>query len=135
MTGKYFTDDCQLANVLRNAKQYAEAVQQYRAVMAEVSSPAVVNNLAWLLATAADDRVRDGTTAVKLAQQACDATSRQVPRILGTLAAAHAECGDFDLAASVLREAIQLARSKDTALVPELTQRLRDYENMQSTRE
>ncbi len=125
----------ELANLLRDQKRYAEAVEQYRRVLAEVPSPVVLNNLAWLLATASDDRVRNGGEALQLAQRACEVTSNQVPKMLGTLAAAYAEQGDFRSAARVLGQAIALAQAGDADLVPELEQRLRQYENKQPTRD
>ena len=85
----------ELANLLRDQKRYAEAVEQYHRVLAEVPSPVVLNNLAWLLATASDDQVRNGGEALQLAQRACEVTSNKVPKMLGTLAAAYAEQGDF----------------------------------------
>ena len=63
--------------------------------------------------------------AIRLAQQACDATSYQVPKMLGTLAAAYAEQGDFASAVRVVDQAIPVWRkSAMTNLVPELQQRL-----------
>ncbi len=124
-----------LANLLRDAGQYDAAIEQYRAVMAEVASPVVYNNLAWLLATAADERVRNGTEAVRLARRACDATSNQVPKMLGTLAAAYAEVGDFSNAIQVADQAIALAHTDDHELVLELRVRRQAYQQNQPTRD
>jgi membrane associated rhomboid family serine protease len=60
--------------------------------------PQVLNALAWLLATAADDDIRDGERAIKLAWEACVKTSWRVPAYLDTLAAAYAETESWDLA-------------------------------------
>ncbi|MCA9217545.1 MAG: ASPIC/UnbV domain-containing protein [Planctomycetales bacterium] len=126
----------ELANLLRKLKKYDKAIQQYREVMSHVSTPVVANNLAWLLATASDDRVRDGKEAVQLALHASEVTSRKVPRILGTLAAAHAENGDFLAAEQVAQEAIERAREdSNTDLITELQQRLTQYKNKQPTRD
>ena len=126
----------ELANLLRDQKQYERAIQNYRDVMSQVSSPAVANNLAWLLATASDDGVRDGAEAVRLARDASEVTSRKVAKILGTLAAAYAEQGDFDAAVRVAREALERAQEADEAkVIPELQQRLAQYENKQPTRD
>ncbi len=126
----------ELANLLRDQKQYGRGIQYYRDVMSQVSSPVASNNLAWLLATASDEEVRDGAEAVRLALHACEVTSRKVPRILGTLAAAYAEQGDFDAAVQVTNEAIQRAREADEAeLLSDLQRRLGQYENKQPTRD
>jgi cytochrome c-type biogenesis protein CcmH/NrfG len=51
--------------------------------------------LAWLLATHPDKRLRDGKRAVRLARKALALGSAH-PSLLETLAAAHAEAGDFE---------------------------------------
>ena len=56
------------------------------------------NNLAWLLATCPDAKFRDGKRAVELATKACELTKWKVALDIGTLAAAHAEAGDFEAA-------------------------------------
>lgn len=70
------------------------------------------NNLAWLLATAPDDDLRDGTRAEELARLVVE-TLRN-PATLDTLAAALAETGDFDEAVSVMEEAIRLSAAAPT---------------------
>jgi tetratricopeptide (TPR) repeat protein len=54
------------------------------------------NALAWLLATATTDKLRDGKMAVEHAQKAAELTTWQDPNILDTLAAAYAETGNFE---------------------------------------
>jgi tetratricopeptide (TPR) repeat protein len=56
----------------------------------------VCNNLAWLLATCSDAKLRNGPRAVTLARKACEATDWKFPFCLGTLGAALAETGAFD---------------------------------------
>jgi tetratricopeptide (TPR) repeat protein len=85
--------------------------------------PDLLNNLAWLLATDRDAAVRNGSEAVTLAQRACELTRRQQPALLGTLAAAHAEAGQFDEAISVAENAIALAQSNNQ---PAIAQRNRE---------
>ena len=53
------------------------------------------NTLAWLLATCAQDRIRDGKKAVAYASKACEMADWKEPDFLDTLAAACAETGDF----------------------------------------
>ena len=67
--------------------------------------------LAWALATFPEAGVRDGDTAVGLAQQAVAATNRKNPGYLDTLAAAYAETGEFDKAVSVEEEALSLLKN------------------------
>lgn len=125
----------EMANALRDSKRYADAVREYRAVLAMVPSPAVLNNLAWLLATASDDTIRDGEEAVRLAERACEATSHKAPQILGTLAAAYAEKGDFRRAMESAQLAIQQADASDTSLIADLRKRQQDYQNQRPTRD
>jgi Flp pilus assembly protein TadD len=54
------------------------------------------NSLAWLLATASKDPIRDGKKAVEYARKAAELTKWEDARVLGTLAAAYAEAGNFD---------------------------------------
>jgi hypothetical protein len=71
--------------------------------------PEDLNNQAWRLATSPDQNVRDGTTAVLLAQLACKATHFHEASMVGTLAAAYAEAGRFDDAISTAQKACALA--------------------------
>lgn len=74
-------------------------------------SPRMLDELAWLFATHPDPRMRDGREAVRLAERACILTDRRLPALLDTLAAAHAEAGNFSRAVSTAEEALALARS------------------------
>jgi protein O-mannosyl-transferase len=74
-----------------------EAIAEYRkALQVNPSQPEALNNLAWLLATQPDPGLRNGKEAVRLAEQACQLTQFQSPLLLGTLAAAYAEAGQFE---------------------------------------
>ena len=66
------------------------------------------NNLAWLLATTADDNVRDPAEAVRLATRACQLTQYRRPDVLDTLAAAYAADGDFAKAVEIAEKALSL---------------------------
>ena len=56
------------------------------------------NNRAWLLATCPEARYRDGRQAVASATHACELAGWKQAYLIGTLAAAYAEAGDFDAA-------------------------------------
>ena len=66
-----------------------------------------LRDLAWLLAAAGDNDLRDGTTALEYARQACELTEYQDCDCLAAMAAAYAECGDFAAAEEWQREAIK----------------------------
>ena len=68
-----------------------------------------LNDIAWLLATAADPALRNGNEAVSLAGHAVQLTSSREPMLLSTLAAAFAETGDFDKAIDLEQQAAGLA--------------------------
>jgi tetratricopeptide (TPR) repeat protein len=78
-----------------------------KAVALEPDDSGVLNNLAWLLATSPDDGIRDGKRAIELATRACDKTDWKQAHIISTLAAAHAETGDFATARKYSRQAVE----------------------------
>ena len=67
------------------------------------------NSLAWLLATCDQEEIRDGVAALKHAQRAFDLRSSKSSISYGTLAAAHAECGQFEKAVEFQKRADELA--------------------------
>ncbi|REK22331.1 MAG: hypothetical protein DWQ42_17480 [Planctomycetota bacterium] len=71
----------------------------------------VHRDVAWQMATAADESMRDGEAAVRWAERVVDATSRREPNALMTLAAAYAETGRFDEALASLAEARKLVET------------------------
>jgi len=79
-----------------NLKEYAKALADYEAALRIDPKYAVVLvDKAWLLATCADAKYRDGKKAVAAARQACELSKYKTPSHLSTLAAAYAEAGDF----------------------------------------
>lgn len=126
-----------LAGLLTEQKRHAESIEQYRAVLRLApNSPIAANNLAWLLATSPKDALRDGREALRLAQQACEATSNSVPGFLDTLAAAYAEVGDFDEALRLVQAATEAARQrKDASLEAAMQSRRERYQQRLPFRE
>jgi WD40 repeat protein len=72
------------------------------------NDPDALRRLAWILATAPFDEVRDGPKALQLATKANQITGGRNGGILAILAAAHAECGDFPRAVATQQQAIPL---------------------------
>ncbi|HEY0981573.1 hypothetical protein [Schlesneria sp.] len=73
------------------------------------------NNLAWILATSPQDEFRNGKRAVEIATEACERVGYSQWFCLGTLAAAYAEKGEFELACNFAEEALEHAPSTDVA--------------------
>jgi Flp pilus assembly protein TadD len=95
-----------------------------------------MNNLAWMLATSPEAKVRNGQRAVELAERACELTHYQKTIYVGTLAAAQAEAGRFDDAMATAQKAIALAQQNSE---PDLLQKnqelLERYRRHQTARE
>ena len=88
-----------------------EAIAQWRSVLQSKPHWAdALNNLAWLLATSPDPKLRDGAEAVRLAERAC-ALSRPSASFLDTLAASYAEARRFPDAVATVQQALALAET------------------------
>jgi tetratricopeptide (TPR) repeat protein len=79
---------------------------------AEHADAQTLNELAWELATSSDPKLRDGPSAVTLAEKAVARTNRTNPNIMDTLAAAYAEAGQFTNAIRVQQGAIALLQNE-----------------------
>ncbi len=113
------------AMTLNRAGQTAEAIQQFRRVVAlRPNLVEALNNLAWMLATGPDEKLRDGAEAVRLAEQSCRLTGEQQAVPLGTLAAAYAEAGRFADAEAAAKRAIALARASGNARFATINEQL-----------
>jgi tetratricopeptide (TPR) repeat protein len=99
----------ELATLYYRTGNYRNAAAQYRKILERTPDLLeALNNLAWLLATCADDQVRDGAEAVRCAERACRLTQFHQPRSLSTLAAAYAEAGRFPEAVSTAETAVRM---------------------------
>lgn len=99
----------QLVPFLITLADYEAATKTLRAILAEQpKSYGDLNNLAWLLATCPEGKFRNGPEAARLSEHACKLTDYRQPVLLGTLAAAHAEAGDFTNAIMVTKSALEL---------------------------
>ena len=84
--------------------------------------------LSRILATSPDDLVRNGARAVTIAERLAQATGGKDPRVLETLAAAYAEQGEFQRAATVVLRALQIVSNKDPDLRSSLESQLQRYQ-------
>ncbi len=99
-----------LAALDANAGHARAAIERYRrALELRPDSVPAAAGLSWVLATARDDAVRDGTEALRLARDCARRTDHRDPAVLDALAAAHAEQRDFDRAVEWQTRAIELA--------------------------
>ena len=95
----------------------------------------LLNRAGWLLATSTDPEVRNGPRAIDLASRATRLTNGQDVVSLDTLAAAYAEVGRFQDAATTAAEAIRFARmQRRDDIIPEIEARLRLYQSGQRFR-
>jgi len=89
------------------------------------------NNKAWIMATAADKRYRNGAKAIMLAQKAVELNPSVAS--LDTLAAAYAAVGNFESAIETQKKAIQkLLLADQTAEVPKYMTHLKSYRSQKS---
>lgn len=118
-----------LARTFRRKNRPEVAITEYQKVLQiEPDYVPAQNNLAYLLATCPQASLRDGTMAVKLAMQANQSTGGENPMVLGTLAAAYAECGRFPEAVETVQHAINSASKSNPAITELLQSQLALYQ-------
>jgi tetratricopeptide (TPR) repeat protein len=124
---KFDLPHANLGRALSRQRHYAAAAAEFRTFLRlQPNHPVVLGWLAWLLATAPEDSVRDGKEAVALAEKAA-ATGR--PESLDALAAAYAECRRFPEAVAAARKAKKAAEDgKNQSLAAAIAARLKLYE-------
>src|SRR5262249_47679628 len=95
------------AGVYEETKAYDRAGADYaEAIRLDPGDARFYNGQAWLLATCPDARSRNGGKAVASARRACELTGWKNPDYVDTLAAAHAEAGQFDEAVRFATQAL-----------------------------
>jgi tetratricopeptide (TPR) repeat protein len=101
-----------LARALQRNGEVGQAIIHYEeALRLGPRSVALLRELAWLLATDADEKHRDGERAISLARRACHGPEPVNALFLDTLAAAYAEAGQFTLAVQFSQRAIEQAQT------------------------
>ena len=113
--------------------KHAEAIKDFEvAIKVAPENSGLLNNLAWVLATSPDDKLRDGKRAIELATKACELTKFEQAHILSTLGSAHAETGDFDEAKKWAQKAVEAASAENKE---QLQEELDSYESEKPWRE
>ncbi|HDZ90497.1 MAG TPA: tetratricopeptide repeat protein [Deltaproteobacteria bacterium] len=111
------------AVILASLGRFGEAIRDYERVIAlDPKSAGSYNNLAWILATADDPAYRDCRKAISYAVKALELGMNGA--WMDTLAAAYAECGDFEKAVAAERSAYRLSRPPNRSFLD----RIRLYE-------
>lgn len=125
------------AEALGSVGRFADAVRAFRRALASNPDDAdVLEGLAWVLATAPVDGIRDGKTAVDLARRAAQGSADTPANVLDTLAAAYAENGQFTEAIAAAERALARARNAGrTDLESQIDVRLQLYRSRQPYRE
>src|SRR5205823_4024447 len=117
--------------ILVQKGRVAEAISQWQNALAvDPENGNAKSNLAWVLATCPDARVRNGTRAVALAEDAVHLSGGNNPILLRTLAAAYAEAGRFPEAIHAAQSGFELATSQhNSTLADEFQRNIALYES------
>jgi protein O-mannosyl-transferase len=109
-----------IANTLLQLGRAAEALSHLqRALAIDPKDAEARKNMAWILATCPDSRIRDGAKAVDFAERANEFTNGRNPVMVVTLAAAYAEAGRFSDALKTAEKALQLANDSGNVVLAE----------------
>ena len=120
----------ELGRTLAGTQRYGEAIETFRhGLEVEPRHMVMGNEMAWLMATAPEAKLRNAPQAIQIGERLAELTGRKEPKPLDTLAAAYAEAGRFDEAVATAREALALAGALNQSnLVDAISIRLKNYE-------
>ncbi|MCJ7612354.1 MAG: tetratricopeptide repeat protein, partial [Candidatus Aminicenantes bacterium] len=103
-----------LAVALNRTGDTPAAIQHYEeALKISPDDLNAMNNLAWILATASDPNLRNGSRALELAQKLNEATEYKIAGALDTLAAALAQAGKLEDAVKWAARALEMTDPLD----------------------
>ncbi len=120
-------------DALLSIGKHEEAIQDFnRALELNPEESGLLNNLAWVLATSPEDKLRNGQRAIELATKACDLTQYEEAHILSTLASGYAEVGNFEMAIKWSSKAVELGEGE---MKEQLQKELDSYKESKPWRE
>jgi tetratricopeptide (TPR) repeat protein len=124
------------ASAYEGRKEYAKAIADYKSAIRLDSEDAETHNsLAWILATCPNAELRSGSSAVEHATAACRLSNYKDAVHLDTLAAAHAESGQFRQAVDWEQKALQAALDLGDDERDEMHKRLELYQQGKAYRD
>ncbi len=134
---KHFDALQQLAERRRKTRRSNEALEYYsRGIAIRPDWLDGLNWSAWIMATSSDAALRDGRRALEFAERVCRASAYGNATALDTLAAAHAECGQFEQAVQFAQKALAVTPPDQQATMGEqIRQRLELYRRGEPYRE
>lgn len=113
-----------LAQALASLGDYPDAKSHYEQTLEfGPNFTAAKTQLAWLLATCPNDSVRDGKRAIELLDPLVKENKKALPLAIDSMAAAHAEVGEFDVASQSAQNLflqVQVLAKQDSRWVPYL---------------
>jgi tetratricopeptide (TPR) repeat protein len=121
-----------LGNALLQKGEVDEAVIQFEKLLAlqpkSKEARNAVGAIAWQLATSPNPSARNGTQAIKLAEDLDHLATGTDPAAAEVLGAAYAEAGKFDMAVDAGQRALQLAKSQNNAaMIARIQTQLESY--------
>ena len=125
----------QRAAALERQGKFSEAISdllELAPLQSGAAAAETYNTLGWLYATCPLPEVRDGEKAVQYATRACELTEFRLANQVDTLAAAHAERGEFARAVEVQQQAVSLV---EEAQRQDFTSRLELYRSQRPYRD
>lgn len=115
--GKYPSAHANRGYAQRQLGRYDEALKDLnKALEFDPISAEIANDVAWLLATCPEEKIRNPKRALTLAEQAAAGTNREDGQLMDTLAAAYAANGQFPEAVKAGEAALELLKG-DPVLV------------------